>query len=177
MNFLFLFGLVFLSGCLHRNDKKDKESKASKVEINNSEGGALVSPSQDLKALRLQVSNFENSKVSYSLSQKTSKKSIQAHLTDIPVVLGAVSFNQSFDNNNNRHITYVSSNSYDDVLSFYKNDLVQFGWRVVLFYSDADSSLIFAKKPHKYAVLSLKKNKSFWKNATSVFVDITISYI
>ncbi len=175
MNFLFLFGLVFLSGCLHRNDIKNKESKASKVEINHNEGGAFVTPSQDLKALRLQ--SFDIKKADINVTQKISAKNIQARLIDIPIALAASSFTESLDSNNNRHVTYTSAQSYDDVFSFYKNDLVRFGWVIIVFYTDKNFSVIYAKKPHKHAVFSLKNSKHFWNASASVLVEIVVSYV
>ena len=121
--FLPLFGLIFLSGCIHRHDQKDRDTKASKAEINKSEGGAFVTPSKDLKALRLQSHIFvdeENKKKDISV-QDLSKESIQARLTDIPVVIQSVFLHASIDSKNGKHLTYTSFKDYSDIFVFYQN--------------------------------------------------------
>ena len=178
MNFLFLFGLIFLSGCVYRQDVKDRDTKASKAEINKDEGGAFVTPSKNLKALRLQSTTspeVHSQKEVQSLGVLVSKEVIQARLSDVPVLIGAQLLDASVDKNNNKYLVYTSAQEVDEIVAAYNDELQRFGWVVKLLYSDAEYVCITAKKPHKSAVFSIKNHKSSWVSASYRTLSIIVS--
>ena len=178
MNFLFLFGLIFLSACVKRIDKKDNDTKASKTEININEGGAFVTPSKDLKALRLHTISSTNDlkKHADSLSVvKVSKESLQAKLYDIPVILGSTLVDGSIDTSTNKCLIYHSSKSFDSIAATYTEQLQYFGWNSISVYSEDVRTVIVAKKPHKIAVFLLETNKGNWLTSSFVTITVTVS--
>ncbi len=181
MNFLFLFGLVFLSGCIHRSDIKDTDSKASKVEINKDEGGALVTPSKNLKALRLKdistQHHEEQKKTASSSSVHISKESIQARLTDIPVMIGARLLHAHIDIKNNKHLFYSTTRKSSDLLIYYQEALERSGWLCKIQYNDDLYVVITAKKPHKNAVISFEYHQGTWLASPSTSIHIIVAAV
>lgn len=92
----------------------------------------------------------------------------EARLFDVPLPLNYITLDNQYGENSYGFKTKVNS---AELIDFYKEEMVNVGWRIINIFSDTETNLLF-EKPHKFILISIRPNSVNKNSEVHIFVNI-----
>lgn len=92
----------------------------------------------------------------------------EARLFDVPLPLGYELLNNQYEQDSYGIKTQIS---FSELVDFYKDEMINAGWRMISSFSDIETNLLF-EKPHKYILISIRPSSQ--KKYTQVYIFIKL---
>lgn len=171
-----LCALVFLSGCVKKQSKKNK---ARIVQANVQGQNRLIMPSKELSALSEQSDRCafvlpHTSKKVKKLSAKEQIRQLEARLVDVPVPVSVTPHAVSFGDRGAKLISYTSILPVQDIKKFYIQEMERFGWKQE-YYFEGNELLLSFKKPDRFCSVSVRPTRKNWNTSKNVRLHLFVS--
>ncbi|MDR3647320.1 MAG: hypothetical protein P4L22_07290 [Candidatus Babeliales bacterium] len=92
----------------------------------------------------------------------------EARLFDVPLPLNYITLDNRYGQDSYGFKTTVKDS---ELVDFYKEEMVNAGWKIISSFSDIETNLLF-EKPHKFILISIRPN--IVRNNTEVHIFVAI---